>query len=47
MEHSAKFEKVKGFYDMGLWTKNQVKNAVVKNWITTDEYKEITNEDYE
>ena len=47
MEHSAKFEKVKSYYDMGLWTKHQVRNAVVKGWITAVEYKEITGEDYE
>lgn len=45
--HSPKFEKVKKYYDDGLWKKSQVKNAVVKGWITPDEYKEITGEDYE
>lgn len=46
MEHSAKFEKVKGYYDNGLWGETRVKNAVVKNWITKAEYKEITGETY-
>lgn len=44
---SAKYEKVKGYYDRGLWTKTMVRNAVVKEWITAEEYKEITGEDYQ
>ncbi|MCD7828892.1 MAG: XkdX family protein [Clostridiales bacterium] len=43
---SAKYSKVKGYYDAGLWSKNQVRNAVIKSWITEDEYREITGEDY-
>lgn len=45
-EHSKKFEKVKNFYDWGCWSKAMVKNAVVKGWITSDEYEEITGEKY-
>lgn len=44
---SAKFEKVKGYYDKGLWNKVMVRNAVVKNWITAEEYELITGEAYE
>lgn len=44
---SAKYTKVKGYYDKGLWTLTQVKNAVVKGWITEEEFTEITGEDYE
>ena len=47
MEHSAKFEKVRGYYDDGLWSKVKVKNAVAKGWITAAEYEEITGEAYE
>ena len=43
---SAKFETVKKYYDMGMWTEAKVKNAVVKGWITADEFKLITGEDY-
>ena len=43
---SAKFEKVKGYYDMGLWSKAKVKDAVAKGWITAAEYQEITGEAY-
>ncbi|MDD5021796.1 MAG: XkdX family protein [Endomicrobiaceae bacterium] len=46
MEHSAKFDKVKGYYDRGLWNKARVANAVVKEWITPAEYEEITGEPY-
>ena len=42
----SKFELVKTYYDKGLWNITRVKNAVVKNWITKEQYKEITGEDY-
>lgn len=42
--HSPKFNKVKNYYDRGLWNKTMVANAVVKEWITADEYEEITGE---
>ena len=45
-EHSPKFNKVKGYYDSGLWNKTMVRNAVVKGWITAEEYEEITGEVY-
>ena len=35
------FAKIKMFYDKGLWTAEQVREAVVKGLITEDEYKEI------
>lgn len=44
---SPKFEKVKFYYDNGLWDKNRVRNAVTKGWITPEEYFLITNEDYQ
>ena len=47
MEHSAKYEKVKGYYDDGYWNKSGVYNAVGKNWITPEEYEEITGDPYE
>ena len=46
-EHSAKFEKVKSYYDKGLWGMTAVRNAVEKRWITAEEYTEITGEPYE
>lgn len=44
---SAKFAKVKSYYDKGLWNKAMVANAVVKRWITAEEYQIITGEEYE
>ena len=44
---SPKFEKVKKYYDSGLWNKTMVRNAVVKGWITAEEYTIITGEMYE
>jgi uncharacterized XkdX family phage protein len=47
MEHSPKYELVKRYYDDGLWKKKAVRNAVVRGWITAEEYEEITGEVYE
>ena len=44
---SPKFKKVKGYYESGLWNKTMVHNAVVKGWITAEEYEIITGEPYE
>lgn len=45
--HSKKYEKVKGYYDAGLWDKRKVHDAVTKSWITPAEYEEITGEPFE
>jgi uncharacterized XkdX family phage protein len=47
MSMSPKFEKVKGYYEDGLWNKTMVKNAVKKGWITAEEYQIITGGPYE
>ena len=44
---SKKFETVKKFYDGGLWGISRVRAAVVKGWITEEEFFEITGEAYE
>jgi len=46
MEHSLRFELVKRYYDRGLWNIERVAQAVKHNWITTDEYLEITGQPY-
>lgn len=46
MEYSKKFNKVKNYYDAHLWGKVAVRNAVIKKWITADEYEIITGEKY-
>ena len=42
-EHSARYDRVKAWYDTGRWTAEMVHNAVGK-WITEDEYTEIVGE---
>ena len=44
---SPKFNKVKNYYDKWLWNKTMVANAVVKEWITAEEYELITGEPYD
>lgn len=43
---SKNYEKVKRFYDRGLWSEARVKNAVKMRWITQAEYELITGEKY-
>ena len=43
---SKKYEMVKDFYDRGLWNLTRVRNAVIKEWITEEEFKIITGKDY-
>ena len=47
MEHSKNFEKIKGYYDKGLWSEERVRAVVNKPLgITKAEFKEITGHDY-
>lgn len=41
------FEKIKLYYEMGLWDIERVKNAVIKGKITAEQFKEITGQDYD
>lgn len=45
-EHSKNYNKVKRYYDMGMWNEVRVRNAVKMNWITEEEFTEITDKDY-
>ena len=46
-EHSKNFEKIKSYYDRGLWDKARVRAVVGKTLgITPEEYEEITGEKY-
>ena len=38
------FERVKYYYEAGLWSKPMVKMAVRKGVITKEQYQEITGE---
>lgn len=40
------FDKVKKFYDEGIYTKVMVAVFVKKGKITAEQYKEITGDDY-
>lgn len=46
MAYSNKFDIVKKYYDLKVWNETRVRNAVVKNWITAAEFKEIVGRDY-
>ena len=41
------YQKIKEYYDNGLWNIEMVKNAVVKGKITPEQYKEITGDVHE
>lgn len=42
MEHSRNFQKVKFWFDTGVWSEERVRNAVKMGWITAEEFEEIT-----
>lgn len=44
IEHSPMFEKIKRWYQEGLWNYAQVEMAYKKGVITEDEFDEITKE---
>lgn len=46
MEHSAKFQRIKGWYDDGHWTVKMVSNAVLMGWLSETEFFEITGTVY-
>lgn len=37
-------EKIKKWYEQGLWTAEMVRNAVIKGKLSEDEYREIVGE---
>ena len=45
VQHSPKFEDIKGYHDSGFWNAAMVKNAVKKKRITAEEYTEITGKE--
>ena len=36
------FEKIKKYYEKGVWSEQRVREAVAKNVITPQQFKEIT-----
>ena len=43
---SKMYEKIKEYYNTGLWSEERVRNMVVKGVITEEEYYRITGEFY-
>ena len=39
-------EKIKEYYNTGLWSEERVRNMVVKGIITEEEYKAIIGKEY-
>lgn len=40
----TRYDKVMEYYKKGLWDEARVKNAVIKGWITQEEYYTIITE---
>ena len=40
------YNKIKTYYDSGLWSEVRVRNMVVKEIITEEEYKDIVGKVY-
>ena len=40
------YEKIKEYYERGLWSEARVREAVARNVITPEQFKEITGKDY-
>lgn len=47
MKKSKKLRIVSQYYKNGLWGIERVHDAVIKNWITAEEFEEITGEAYD
>ena len=44
---SKMYEKIKEYYNTGLWSEERVRNMVVKGIITEEEYASIIGKEYE
>ena len=44
---SKMYEKIKEYYNTGLWSEERVRNMVVKGVITEEEHKDIIGKEYE
>ena len=44
---SKMYEKIKEYYNTGLWSEVRVRNMVVKGVITEEEYASIVGDEYE
>ena len=44
---SKMYNKIKMYYDSGLWSEVRVRNMVIKGIITKEEYASIVGKEYE
>ena len=44
---SKMYNKIKSYYDSGLWSKVRVRNMVIKGILTEEEYKDIVGKAYQ
>lgn len=44
---SKMYDKIKEYYDTGLWSEERVRNMVIKGIITEEEYASIVDKEYE
>ncbi len=49
MAKSKRYDTVKKWYDLGKWSTAKVRDAVTSmpQWITAEEFEEITGQNYE
>ena len=40
------YEKIKEYYERGLWSEQRVRQAVAKGAITSEQFREITGKDF-
>lgn len=40
------YEKIKAWYELGVWNEERVRNAVIKGKITAEQYTQITGKAY-
>lgn len=40
------YEKIKKYYELGMWNEQKVRNAVDKGVITAEQFKEITGNEF-
>ena len=43
---SKMYARIKKWYDDGIWSEQKVRDAVSGGWITSEEFQEITGEEY-
>ena len=44
---SRMYEKIKSYYDSGLWNEIRVRNMVIKSIITKEEFEQIVGKKFE